>query len=132
MTTLTDPLVRILPPAERRLALRVTPAGQRALRSGHPWLFDQAVAGVSGRLSPGRPGDLAVIFDDRRRFLAIGLYDPTSPIRVRVLAHGAPEPSTGLAVRQLTAAAAWRATCRKAARRVIAWCMAKTTSCPAW
>jgi len=111
MTTLADPLVHIPPPAERRLALRVTPAGQRALRSGHPWLFDQAVAGVSGRLLPGRPGDLAVIFDDRRRFLAIGLYDPTSPIRVRVLAHGAPESiDRAWLCAKLTSAAAWRAT----------------------
>jgi len=110
MTTLTDPLIHIPPPAERRLALRVTPAGQRALRNGHPWLFDQAVAGVSGRLSPGRPGDLAVIFDDRRRFLAIGLYDPTSPIRVRILAHGAPETIDRTWLRgKLTAAVAWRA-----------------------
>ena len=110
MTTLADPLVRIPPPAERRLALRVTPAGQRALRSGHPWLFDQAIAGVSGQ-PPGRPGDLAVIFDDRRRFLAIGLYDPTSPIRVRVLAHGAPETiDRAWLCAKLAAAAAWRAT----------------------
>ncbi|MCX6031557.1 MAG: class I SAM-dependent rRNA methyltransferase, partial [Chloroflexi bacterium] len=75
-----DPLSNIPPPAERRLALRVTPAAQRALRGGHPWLFDRAITAQSGE---GRPGDLAVIFDDRRRFLAIGLYDPTSPMRVR-------------------------------------------------
>lgn len=30
------------------------------------------------------------MFDDRRRFAAIGLYDPTSPIRVRILHHGDP------------------------------------------
>jgi len=82
-----DPLADIPAPAEKRLALRVTPAAQRALRQGHPWLFDQAITGQSG---DGWPGDLAVIFDDYRRFLAIGLYDPTSPIRVRVLHHGAP------------------------------------------
>ena len=111
MTTLTDSLTHIPPPAERRLALRVTSAGQRALRSGHPWLFDQAIAGVSGQLSAGRPGDLAVIFDDRRRFLAIGLYDPTSPIRVRVLAHGAPETiDRAWLCARLTSATAWRAT----------------------
>lgn len=72
-----------------RLALRVTPAAQRALASGHPWLFDQSITSQSGE---GRPGDLAVIFDDRRRFLAIGLYDPASPLRVRILQHGAPAP----------------------------------------
>jgi 23S rRNA (cytosine1962-C5)-methyltransferase len=31
-----------------------------------------------------------VIFDAHRRFLAVGLYDPTSPIRVRVLQHRQP------------------------------------------
>ena len=68
--------------------MRVTAAAQRALKQGHPWLFDRAVTGQSGE---GRPGDLAVIFDERRRFLAIGLYDPSSPIRVRVLQHGSPQ-----------------------------------------
>ena len=77
----------IPPPSERRLALRVTAAAQHALRGGHPWLFDQAITSQSGE---GRPGDLAVIFDDRKRFLAVGLYDPTSPLRVRVLQHGEP------------------------------------------
>ena len=38
----------------------------------------------------GDPGALAVVFDDRRRFAAIGLWDPTSPIRVRVLHAGTP------------------------------------------
>jgi 23S rRNA (cytosine1962-C5)-methyltransferase len=95
-------------PSERRLALRTTPAGQRALRSGHPWLFDQAIIDQRGE---GRPGDLAVIFDDRRRFLAVGLYDPTSPIRVRVLQHGEPASidQAWLAGR-LSEAAALRAT----------------------
>jgi 23S rRNA (cytosine1962-C5)-methyltransferase len=106
--SLADPLTHISPPAARRLALRVTPAAQRAVRQGHPWLFDQAVTGQSGE---GRPGDLAVIFDDRRRFLAIGLYDPTSPIRVRVLHQGAPAPIDRAWLRErLASAAAWRAT----------------------
>jgi 23S rRNA (cytosine1962-C5)-methyltransferase len=101
-----DSLSDIPPPSERRLALRVTADARRALRSGHPWLFDRAIAGQSGE---GRPGDLAVIFDDRRRFLAIGLYDPTSPIRVRVLHHGAPEPIDRAWLRtRLAEAAAWR------------------------
>ena len=88
--------------------MRVTPVAQRVLRKGHPWLFDQAITGLSGE---GAPGDLAVIFDDRRRFLAVGLYDPTSPIRVRVLAHGAPTTIDRHWLRErLAEAAAWRAT----------------------
>ncbi len=86
----------------------MTPAAQRALRGGHPWLFDRAITAQSGT---GRPGDLAVIFDDRRRFLAIGLYDPTSPMRVRVLHHGASAAiDRGWLANKLAAAVTWRAT----------------------
>ena len=85
----SEALSRIPGPGDRRVALRVTPAAERALRRGHPWLFDRAVCHQS---HDGRPGDLAVIFDRRRRFLAIGLYDPCSPLRVRVLQRG--EPAT--------------------------------------
>ncbi len=69
------------PPWERRLAVRVTKDAERHIRAGHPWVFDRSVESAK----PGRPGDLAVVFDHQRRFLAIGLYDPTSPLRVRIL-----------------------------------------------
>ena len=74
-------------PSEKRIALRVTPAAERALRAGHPWLFDQAIQQQSHE---GKPGDLAVVFDRKSRFLAVGLYDPHSPIRARVLQQGQP------------------------------------------
>jgi len=38
----------------------------------------------------GRPGDLGVVFDRKDRFLAIGLIDPSSPIRLRILHQGSP------------------------------------------
>ncbi|HET8930698.1 MAG TPA: class I SAM-dependent rRNA methyltransferase [Acidimicrobiales bacterium] len=72
---------------ERRLAVRVTDDALRWIRSGHPWLFEDSITSVSG---DGQPGDLAVVFDRERRFRAIGLYDPTSPIRVKLLHHGDP------------------------------------------
>lgn len=50
-------------------------------------MFDASITWTSHQ---GSPGDVAVVFDDRRRFVAVGLYDPTSPIRVRVLHHGEP------------------------------------------
>lgn len=80
-------LSNIPTPAEKRIALRITSAAERALRQGHPWLFDQAITSQS---HPGRVGDLAVIFDKKRRFLAVGLYDPDSVIRVRILHVGKP------------------------------------------
>ncbi len=67
------------------MALRVSPAAERAIRGGHPWLFAEAIRHQS---FAGKPGDLAVIFDQKRRFLAVGLYDPHSPIRVRILQTG--------------------------------------------
>lgn len=70
--------------AEQRIAVHVKPAAERALRAGHPWVYDQAIRKQSHQ---GQAGDLAVIFDKKRRFLAIGLYDPDSPIRVKVLQH---------------------------------------------
>jgi 23S rRNA (cytosine1962-C5)-methyltransferase len=74
-------------PAAQRIALRVAAPAERALRQGHPWVFDQSIIDQS---HSGAPGDLAVIFDSKRNFQAIGLYDPTSPIRVRILQNGKP------------------------------------------
>ena len=70
---------------ERRVAIRITPEAERAVRSGHPWLFDGAIRKLS---HDGACGDIAVLFDRKNRYLAVGLYDPQSPIRVRILQHG--------------------------------------------
>lgn len=62
--------------------MHVNDDAARAVRSGHPWVWDGSVERV-GR--DGAAGDLAVVFDRERRFAGIGLYDPTAAIRVRVL-----------------------------------------------
>ena len=67
--------------------MRITPDALRQVRSGHPWVFDRAVTSTSHEAGPGA---LAVVFDQRRSFAAIGLWDPASPIRVRVLHTGSP------------------------------------------
>jgi len=69
------------------LAVRVTKDAARQIRGGHPWVFDASVVSVK---PDGAAGDLAVIFDEDRRFMAVGLYDPDSPIRIKVLHHGRP------------------------------------------
>ncbi len=85
-----DPAIAARLPAagDRRLAVRVTRDALRQLRGGSPWLYDGSITSVS---HDGAAGDLAVVFDDKRKFAAIGLWDPTSPIRLKVLHHGAPE-----------------------------------------
>ncbi len=70
-----------------RVAVRVTKDALRQVRGGHPWVFDASVTSVKPQ---GQVGDLAVVFDDDRKFAAIGLWDPGSPLRVRVLHAGRP------------------------------------------
>jgi 23S rRNA (cytosine1962-C5)-methyltransferase len=71
-----------------RLRLRITAAAETAVRSGHPWVFSDSVL-ESNRA--GQTGELAVIYDRKDRFLAVGLFDPDSPIRVRILHAGKPQ-----------------------------------------
>lgn len=85
--SLADVVLRLPAPGERRIALRVTPAAERALRQGHPWVFAESIRRQS---RDGAPGDLAIAFDHERGFLAAGLYDPNSPIRLLALQHGKP------------------------------------------
>lgn len=67
----------------KRLAIKLKPAGEKAVKQGHPWVFDESIRKQS---RAGQAGDLAVIFDQRRNsFLAVGLWDPFSPIRIKVL-----------------------------------------------
>jgi 23S rRNA (cytosine1962-C5)-methyltransferase len=65
----------------------VTAAAESILRSGHPWLFADSIREQN---RAGQAGELAVIYDRKDRFLAAGLFDPDSPIRVRVLHAGKP------------------------------------------
>jgi len=71
-----------------RLRLRVTAVAETQVRAGHPWIFSDSVREQN---RDGAPGELAVIFDRHDKFLALGLFDPESPIRVRILHVGKPQ-----------------------------------------
>ena len=73
--------------APTTLRLRVTATAETILRSKHPWLFADSIREQNRE---GQAGELAVIYDRKDRFLAVGLYDPESPIRVRILHSGKP------------------------------------------
>jgi 23S rRNA (cytosine1962-C5)-methyltransferase len=82
---------RAVPAAVAKVAtlrLRVTATAESILRSGHPWLFSDSIREQNRE---GQPGELAVIYDRKDRFLAVGLYDPDSVIRVRILHVGKPQ-----------------------------------------
>jgi 23S rRNA (cytosine1962-C5)-methyltransferase len=74
-----------LPP---RLRLRVTAAAETQIRAGHPWVYGDSIREQN---RDATPGELAVIYDRKDKFLAVGLFDPDSPIRVRILHAGKPQ-----------------------------------------
>ncbi len=73
--------------AATRLRLRITAAAETAVRAGHPWVYSDSIHELN---HAGQTGELAVIYDRKDRFLAVGLFDPDSPIRVRILHAGKP------------------------------------------
>lgn len=75
-------------PTTRRLAIRVTPDALRRIRARHPWVYDRSIESVNHQ--DGVPGELGVVFDKNRKFAAIGLWDPNSPIRLRMIHVGDP------------------------------------------
>jgi 23S rRNA (cytosine1962-C5)-methyltransferase len=75
-----------------RLKLRVSSKAETALRKGHPWLFSDSIQHQSREAGAG---EFAVIYDKKDCFLGIGLFDPDSPIRVRMLHVGKPRTLDG-------------------------------------
>jgi 23S rRNA (cytosine1962-C5)-methyltransferase len=61
--------------------IRVSKTLQKKIRQGHPWVFHYQIENSV----QASPGDLGVIYDSRNRFLAIGLLDPDSDLRLRIL-----------------------------------------------
>ena len=89
----------------RIAAVHLRTKGLQAVRSRHPWIFEDSIEKMPSGLEPG---DIAVLFD-RRRKLGAALVDPDSDIRLRVLAFGAGAPDIGpILFRQLAEKAAAR------------------------
>lgn len=72
-----------------KLRLRLFPRAESAVLRGHPWVFSD---GVKEQNRPGEPGEIAVLYDRSDRFLALGFFDPLSPIRLRVFQVRRPVP----------------------------------------
>ncbi len=59
------------------------------MRRGHPWVYSDSIRQPD---RSGAAGDLGVVYDRQDRFLALGLWDPDSPLRLRILHVGRPVP----------------------------------------
>lgn len=67
----------------QRLAIKLKPTAEKLVKQGHPWIFSDSILKIS---KDGKAGDLAILFDNRKdKVFGIGLYDPDSPIRIKVL-----------------------------------------------
>lgn len=70
-----------------RLRLTLYPRAESAIRSNHPWVYAES---IKTQNRDGETGELAVIYDKRDRFMAVGMYEAESPIRLRILHVGKP------------------------------------------
>lgn len=73
--------------AERQFTkIQITDKAERALRRGHPWVFDAEVTEIHGAYENG---DLVDVYSRKDRFLGTGFINDNSKIRVRILSTNA-------------------------------------------
>ena len=68
------------------IKVNITPKGERALRSGHPWVFADEISAVSGSYENG---DIVDVYSSRERYLGSGFINDNSKIRVRLVSRNA-------------------------------------------
>ena len=69
----------------QRLAVKLKAKAESYVRQGHPWVFESSIVKIS---KEGEAGDIAIVFDQRKnKYIGLGLYDPHSPIRIKMLGH---------------------------------------------
>lgn len=74
-----------------RLAIKLKANTEKLVKQGHPWIFTDSIAKQN---KDGRAGDIAILFDQRKdAVFAVGLYDPESPIRIKVISSQPAKPT---------------------------------------
>ena len=67
----------------QRIAVKVKTKAEKIIRQHHPWVFESS---ITKQNADANAGDLVIIFDQKKNnFLALGLYDPHSPIRIKII-----------------------------------------------
>ena len=75
-----------------RLAVKLKNKALAPLRNGDFRVYEDSVEKLS---ASGRAGDIAILFDKKQKFAGAGLYDPFSPVRVKVLSNSSSLPKIG-------------------------------------
>lgn len=69
-----------------RLAVKLRPVAERSVKKRHPWVYSDSVVKLN---KEGKAGDLTILFSqDKNEVYGIGLYDPDSPIRIKIIHSG--------------------------------------------
>ena len=67
----------------KRLAVKLNSKGEQFVVQGHPWVFSNNITKIN---DDAKSGDLAIIFGkNKNRVVGLGLYDASSPIRIKML-----------------------------------------------
>ena len=67
----------------QRIAVKLKSNAEKLVKQGHPWVFEDSIAKQN---KEGKAGDIAILFDQRKdKVFAVGLYDPDSPIRIKMI-----------------------------------------------
>lgn len=73
--------MKITPP--KTIAVKLNAKAERHVKKGHPWIFSDSIIKES---KEPETGDVAIVFDSmKNKYLALGLYDCNSPIRIKVV-----------------------------------------------
>ena len=60
----------------------ITPKGERAARSGHPWVYADEITNIEGRYANG---DLVDVVTNKGKYLGTGFINDNSKIKVRII-----------------------------------------------
>ncbi len=64
------------------IAVKLSAKGERSLRQGHPWIFDQNILNTNKK---AKAGDVGVVFAHKtNKVIGVGLMDPDSPIALKI------------------------------------------------
>jgi len=70
----------------KNLAVKLNNNGEKYVLNGHPWIFSNTIEKINDN---AQTGDLAIIFSKKKnKIIGFGLYDATSPIRIKVIYNG--------------------------------------------
>lgn len=78
-----------LPEIETKVvSAKLRPKAERMVKKRHPWVFEDSIVKQS---IDANSGDVVVVYDNKKnKFLACGLFDPYSPIKIKLLQFGKP------------------------------------------